>query len=581
MSVSIISDSEDARKWELTQRKMEDVRKSILGDEGVDSSGRRTKFGYMGDIGHLPAHLDSLVSSHTPAWSYNNTYGIGAGWRGPYYHSGFDDPYVVSSDAWGNPFVYSTTADPPSLISYGADGSSGGIIYNQDITVNFDAGVRFSKIRGTVRSGSAVLSGRTVQIRYPVDGALTTTTDSTDANGNFVFNSVPYGIHSIEITDDPTLGPFPVVVDTPEYMVPTDFFNYRSYAAFITPDYNSLTCLDTTGNNHGINLINHYPDTQVSASKMAYYWDDVGADLDKVSLNGTEQTISGGAEAGEEFDISKSLTIPAGGTVPLNLYFNNKVQLRAITGLLQWNEVADRDSVSWQTLKCDLTIDIFRIQSYSECSSGTEIETEYEIPTGVGSNLLLVMGIVAEKDGSSDVEMDKCYWNNVEGNKYISNKDGSGNFYVSSSQCVWDVSSQAGESHTARATWPSGKNVDSRALFLATIVFVDTAVGAENIDSVTSTSGTATLDFDVKSNNSMLVSLVSLEDNPSKSLEAKPNDADHPIDENILPGGSCKARYALGHYFAETLGYHNGFGYKQINSPIMVLTVAQFKGQYQ
>ena len=83
MTLTYVGDNQDAVNYELTQKKMEVIRKAILGTDAVDSSGHRTDFGYHGDFGHLPVHLDSLTSSHTPAWSFNATYGMGCGWICP------------------------------------------------------------------------------------------------------------------------------------------------------------------------------------------------------------------------------------------------------------------------------------------------------------------------------------------------------------------------------------------------------------------------------------------------------------------------------------------------------------------
>ena len=43
------------------------------------------RFGFLGDIGRLPASLQELVAPGSlPSFSTNTTRGIGMGWRGPY-----------------------------------------------------------------------------------------------------------------------------------------------------------------------------------------------------------------------------------------------------------------------------------------------------------------------------------------------------------------------------------------------------------------------------------------------------------------------------------------------------------------
>jgi len=73
---------------------------------------------YRLDIGTVPASLEELRSSNNPSWD------------GPYL------PKEVPLDPWKNPYVYTVPGDngnPYKIMSFGADGKSGGDDNNADI----------------------------------------------------------------------------------------------------------------------------------------------------------------------------------------------------------------------------------------------------------------------------------------------------------------------------------------------------------------------------------------------------------------------------------------------------------------
>jgi general secretion pathway protein G len=73
---------------------------------------------YRLDVGSYPASLEELRKSEKPRWD------------GPYL------PKPVPADPWGNAYVYSTPGEegyPYKILSYAADGKSGGTEANEDI----------------------------------------------------------------------------------------------------------------------------------------------------------------------------------------------------------------------------------------------------------------------------------------------------------------------------------------------------------------------------------------------------------------------------------------------------------------
>ena len=70
---------------DTTLDEMENLQIAMIGDPNLKNSGVRSSFGYIGDMGNLPATLDDLLTQGAqPAYAFNSSLGVGAGWRGPY-----------------------------------------------------------------------------------------------------------------------------------------------------------------------------------------------------------------------------------------------------------------------------------------------------------------------------------------------------------------------------------------------------------------------------------------------------------------------------------------------------------------
>jgi general secretion pathway protein G len=81
---------------EETKRELRMLAIAIACNSELYSSGLRTDYGYVGDIGNLPTSLDDLVTN--PGYST---------WNGPYIKSdftSFSDDFKL--DAWGNNYIY-------------------------------------------------------------------------------------------------------------------------------------------------------------------------------------------------------------------------------------------------------------------------------------------------------------------------------------------------------------------------------------------------------------------------------------------------------------------------------------------
>jgi type II secretory pathway pseudopilin PulG len=92
-------------RFNKTAEEMQQLVYAIAGNPELVTEGRRTDFGYIGDIGAIPDSLQNLVVR--PAYVADSC------WRGPYIRGKFvEDSADYLSDAWDNKYIY----DRDSLI---------------------------------------------------------------------------------------------------------------------------------------------------------------------------------------------------------------------------------------------------------------------------------------------------------------------------------------------------------------------------------------------------------------------------------------------------------------------------------
>jgi prepilin-type N-terminal cleavage/methylation domain-containing protein len=180
----------DVSRTEETMAEMEQLAKAIAGNPNLISTGTRTDFGYVGDVGGLPPDWDALVSNP----------GGYATWDGPYVQDEFAagvGNYEFKLDAWGSQYsaptgnTFSSTGGP-SIITRKIANSIGDLLYNEVVLSVTDLS---HTPPGTVYRDSVKFL-----LTYPNGaGGISTDTEYPSANGLARFDSIPIGIHSLRM----------------------------------------------------------------------------------------------------------------------------------------------------------------------------------------------------------------------------------------------------------------------------------------------------------------------------------------------------------------------------------------------
>lgn len=199
-----------AARRDDTVYEMEGLKEALIGDPDLVAQGVRTDFGYLGDIGDLPAALDELVvQDGQPPYAFESNVRVGAGWKGPYITLGpGSDENSHERDAFGNDYLYDDTDyvnDEGQLVdarvmSLGADGVSGGTGVDEDVTLEILKAETTATVNGYAHDASDTpLPGAEVSIHYPEDGVLISESATTDPNGFYEFADIPFGMQSVDL----------------------------------------------------------------------------------------------------------------------------------------------------------------------------------------------------------------------------------------------------------------------------------------------------------------------------------------------------------------------------------------------
>lgn len=177
-----IQSSLDSSRVRETQSEMDQLAYAIAGNPNLNNNGKRSDFGYVGDIGALPTSLDDLVT---------NPGGLST-WNGPYIRGRFaQDADGFKKDAWGNEY---TLTDGITITSTG-----GGVTPMTKSVAASVSDLLSTTIVGTVKDAggnppddsSVAIS---ISIAYPDgSGGTATATATPTSGGAFAINGIPIG----------------------------------------------------------------------------------------------------------------------------------------------------------------------------------------------------------------------------------------------------------------------------------------------------------------------------------------------------------------------------------------------------
>ena len=128
----------ESQEIDATKERMLRLKEAMVGNTSQISSGVRSNFGFVGDLGQLPPDLNSLIS-------YTNVNGT----FGPYLSGGIDTQ-SFRKDAWGHNLGYTYSTDISGrrasavITSLGSDNAPGGTGTAEDIQISLDANEVFS-----------------------------------------------------------------------------------------------------------------------------------------------------------------------------------------------------------------------------------------------------------------------------------------------------------------------------------------------------------------------------------------------------------------------------------------------------
>ena len=178
----------DAR-IQTTQEEARALYDAMVGREADPGS-----FGFVGDMGRLPASFEQLVEpSGLPAYSVQ-TRGVGMGWKGPYINSG-SSPSDYLLDAFGRPYSGASTGQVRSAGPDGIAGTADDIVYPAAVPVitgRVHVNVKQVVDKRIVNDPA----GYVVDLYYSNGGAQAVVQDSSPP---FRFDNVPIGLHAVQV----------------------------------------------------------------------------------------------------------------------------------------------------------------------------------------------------------------------------------------------------------------------------------------------------------------------------------------------------------------------------------------------
>lgn len=200
------------KRFDACNEELRLIKQAIAGDPSLVQGGIRSSFGFVGDLGCLPATLTDLTAQGAwPVWPQNSGYGWSWGWRGPYLSE------VI--DPWGQPYSYASAGLAAGLAarvwSVGPDGISGSAddvaielqfteVYAMVVGNTFDKDFVAATFTGALNVPAGYV--QPLALDYPTGAGVAQSAVQYAAPPIFQFTSaIPIGIRSIRFKPSATL----------------------------------------------------------------------------------------------------------------------------------------------------------------------------------------------------------------------------------------------------------------------------------------------------------------------------------------------------------------------------------------
>jgi general secretion pathway protein G len=189
----------------IVEGRVEDTRSEAQAlYEGMAGKTAENRFGFVGDIGRLPASFQELVQAGgLPVYTTNTFRSVGMGWRGPYMNAGTNSTDYLT-DAFGRPYTGAASGQVRSAGPDGVSGNADDIVHPPAVPVV--AGTVVVTVK-TTSGGKTIVdpAGYRVELFYPSSGAQSSL---ADAAAPFSFSNVPMGVRAVRVvkTSNPKAG---------------------------------------------------------------------------------------------------------------------------------------------------------------------------------------------------------------------------------------------------------------------------------------------------------------------------------------------------------------------------------------
>lgn len=207
--VPLVFDVRKRDRAEETDRQLEALKEAIVGRRSPAEGASARTYGFLGDLGQLPASLGQLVTADgLPAFRVDSVSGLGAGWRGPYLPGELADRDApVEHDAFGRPLRYAArdtvvdgTAWAGWIRSAGPDGAQR---TSDDLVAPLLAREVRTDLHGFLTSGPGrVFEGAPVTVSFRREGAVVDTVVTTDGDGQYVVTGLAQGPAVVQAARD-------------------------------------------------------------------------------------------------------------------------------------------------------------------------------------------------------------------------------------------------------------------------------------------------------------------------------------------------------------------------------------------